>query len=229
MKRIYLGAAIFAVAICAGNSADADLAGWQSEVTSNGTTAAATHFTTVNGSAPTTINVGSLSNEMTFEFIVNSGGNGASQTLLGDRLGNDQGIKFEQWNDTGNYGITNFGVADFDSRIAHTTGTDIHLVFAFDGTDTFIWVNGVNVGTMTTDLGITGTTGLGNFLDSDGISFGGDDALDGDILGFASYDAELSGAEIGTHFAAFSAVPEPSSCGMLALASIGFFVRRRKS
>ena len=228
MKLKYI--ALLTGSLYAGSySADAALVAWQNEVTGSGATAAATLFTTVNGAAPQNVNVGALTGARTFEFIVNSGGTGGSQALLGDRItgGNTQGIKFEQWNNTGNYGITNFGVADLDSGVANTTGTDIHLVFASNGTDTTIYQNGAAIGVFSGNaLTITGNTAIGAAGDNGGVFF---DNLDGNILGFASYDSELSGAEIAAHSAAFFApVPEPSSTALLGLGGLALILRRRK-
>jgi hypothetical protein len=48
--------------------------------------------------------------------------------------------------------------------------------------------------------------------------------LDGDILGFASYDSALTASEIRAHSNAFSVVPEPTALGLLAMG--GFILGR---
>ena len=59
------------------------------------------------------------------------------------------------------------------------------------------------------------------------------DALDGDILGFASYDSTLSASEVQTHSNAFFLVPEPSTAFLFGLAATSLFgreqLRRRRS
>lgn len=212
--------------LTANSSLYADLTDWQNEVTSQGTTAAATHFSTVSGSSPININVGTLTGSRSFEFIVNAGALGNAQTLLGDTTsGNPQQIFFEQATNSGNYGITTSGSA-IDSGVAHTTNADVHLTFVenFPGTD--LYVNGTLVTSMSTFLTISGNTGLG--ATDTGAGFVNN--LDGDILGFASYDSELTAAEIAAHSNAFFAasVPEPTSFGLFAAAGLGLCFRRRR-
>lgn len=215
-----------ALLLCAGQLVHADIVAWQGEVTSNGETPVTTHFSTVNGSSPITINVGPLSRGRAFEFIVNASSTGDTQTLLGD-FTNAQALKFEQWQNTGNYGITDFGVTDFDSGVSHTTDQNIHVIFNSSGSDTEIWVDGQLVSEIGTALKISGVTGLAGAWNAGTNAFETVENLSGSIRGFASYDAELSDEEIGDHYAAFAAIPEPSSCGLIALVGLGF-LRRRK-
>ena len=55
---------------------------------------------------------------MTYEFVVRSNVDEeeASMCLIGRRYFGDTeaGLKYEQWNNTGTYGATVFGVADYD-------------------------------------------------------------------------------------------------------------------
>lgn len=209
------------------SAADAALAHWQIEV-GTGATAASSLFSTV--SAPQEFDVGSLTGARTFEFIVNADLGGVSSALLGDAItgGPRQALKFEQYNNTGNYGVTTFGVADVNSGASATINTDIHLAFVFDGTDTIIYENGVSVATLAgTALTLTDTVGLGAIRNTTGPATYFDN-MDGDILGFASYDSALSGAEITTHSNAFAAVPEPSSAALLGLGGFALILRRRK-
>ncbi|MGB0775042.1 MAG: LamG-like jellyroll fold domain-containing protein [Akkermansiaceae bacterium] len=225
MKLKYTSLALGASAALAASS-NAALVQWQAEV-GNGTSAASSLFSTV--STPQEFNVGSLTASRTFEFIVNAGLGGGSSALLGDSIlgGPRQGLKFEQSADTGRYGITNFGVADFTSTAAATINTDIHLAFVFDGTDTVIYENGISVATMASvSLTLTDTVGLGGARNATAPA-GFFDVMDGDILGFASYDSALSGAEITAHSDAF-AVPEPSSTALLGLGGLALIMRRRK-
>lgn len=227
MKRLLrISAAALALAVFA-QSANADLIGWQNQVTSSGT-ATATNFSTVTGATPMATNVGALSGARTFEFIVNSGSGGTSQTLLGDLGNNIQAVRFKLFG-TNNYGITNLGGGNFDSGAALTANTDLHLVFASDGTETTVSVNGSQVGTMNTPLSISGTTGLGGLLNTGTNSYSS--TLAGEIKGFASYDSELSAADIIANSNAFSAaaVPEPTSLGVLLVAGMGVFRRKRST
>ncbi|MEJ2705960.1 MAG: hypothetical protein P8Z79_26260, partial [Sedimentisphaerales bacterium] len=62
--------------------------------------------------------IGTYGGEQTYEFVVKSNPNEqeASMCLIGRRnFGDTQaGLKFEQWNNTGTYGATLFGVVDLD-------------------------------------------------------------------------------------------------------------------
>ena len=61
----------------------ATLIDYQAQVTSVGTPPAATLFTTVSGTAPVTVNVGT--GDRTFEYIVNAGLGGQSSAFMGAR------------------------------------------------------------------------------------------------------------------------------------------------
>ncbi|SHK09025.1 PEP-CTERM protein-sorting domain-containing protein [Rubritalea squalenifaciens DSM 18772] len=207
--------------------AQATLTAWQTEV-GLGATASSTVFATT--STPVKHDVGTLSGAQSFEFIVNANLGGASSALLGDRTsgtGNEQALKFEQYNNTGNLGLSAFGVADWNSGVAAPTGVDTHIVFSTDGvTGTNLYLNGALVGTTTTVLDISGLTGLGAV--DRGASF--QDVMDGDILGFASYDSELTSGEILDHYNAFNAaaVPEPTSTMFIGLGAVCLLFRKRR-
>ena len=87
-------------------------------------------------------------------------------------------------------------------------------------TGTALYINGANVETFDTyPLQIFGMQGLAGIAETTGAFT---DLLDGDILGFASYDSALTASEIRAHSNAFSAVPEPTTLGLLALAGFIF-------
>jgi len=216
---------VFAALLVGASAADATLVDWQNQVLS-GTQPTTTLFTTVSGSAPVLFDVGALSGDSSFEFIVNAGDGGPSSAFLGNRNANgSQGLKFEQWMESGVLGVTNFGVVDILSDDAPPLFTDTHVVFVSDGIDTNLYVNGSNLFTFTgTPLQIFGEQGLAGVYNSDG-SF--NDLLDGNLLGFASYDSALRASEIATHSNAFF-VPEPSAFVIAGLACAGIFTSRRR-
>src|SRR5678815_1319429 len=99
--------------------ADGAIVQWQNEVMNVGTTPTTTNFTTVSGTAPILVDVGDLTGDRSFEFIVNAGIGTASGAFLGSRSANGaQGLKFEQYQDSGVIGMTNFGVIDLYSNTA---------------------------------------------------------------------------------------------------------------
>jgi hypothetical protein len=204
---------------------NATLSMWQTEV-GTGAAPAATLFTTVPGGAPILFNVGNLTGDRSFEFIVNSPSGGISQALIGsqDPSVGRQGLKFDQCCNTGLYGMTNFGVIDYNSTQATDFGRDVHIVFTSDGATTNLYTDGIFRFNFPTGLIITGTHGLGAG-DNFGVFF---DVMAGDIKGFASYDTALTAAEVLQHNNAFSAVPEPAGALLSGLAALGLFMRRRR-
>jgi hypothetical protein len=216
---------VFAALLAGAAGAEATTVEWQKEVNS-GTQPAATLFTTISGTAPLLFNVGTLSGDRSFEFIVNAGPGGLSSALMGNRAAPaSQGLKFEQWQDSNVMGMTNFGVVDIYSDVAPPLFTDAHVVFTSNATDTDLYINGTKLFTfsgypllMDGDQGIAAGYIDGGFFD----------VLDGSILGFASYDSALSASEIQAHHSALIAVPEPSTLGIAAMAGIGLLTRRRR-
>lgn len=211
-------------------SSHATLAMWQAEVGS-GTATVSTVFDTVNGATPQMIDVGALSGDRSFEFIYNAAGGGASQALIGSQNGASgaQGLKVNQWNNTGMYGMTDFGVADHTSTAAYLIDQDVHIVFTSDAVDTTMYINGASAYTFAgVDLTVTGLTALGAASNPDGTAFF--DNLAGNIYGFASYDSALSAAEVLSHYNAYAAaVPEAGTSGLLLLAGIAAARSRRRA
>jgi len=148
---------------------------------------------------------------------------GGSTALIGVRnsgVGDQSGAKFEQWFSSGQYGVTQFGVADHFGA-ANQTGVDLHLTFVCDtvaGT-TEIYENGVLVSTIPHAFVLEGMVGIGQVHDPNA---GPGDVLSGTVYGVAVYDELLPVAEIITHSNAFFA---PGNIGtnycMAALNSTG--------
>ncbi len=144
---------LLASLVIGASSAHAALSHWKTAV-GTGTTATATKFTTV--SSPEKINVGTTrGTAMSFEFIVNAGSTpiefGTSE-LLGDYDSNNQQLSWEQYQNTNNYGISDYNTGGFgnkNSGVALTADTDTHLVFTTDGTNTYLYVNGALAHTFT--------------------------------------------------------------------------------
>lgn len=207
------------------STSHATLAMWQAEV-GTGAAPAATKFTTTAGGAPVIFNVGALSGDRSFEFIVNSPVGGFSQALIGtqDVANGRQGLKFDQWQSSGVYGVTDFGVVDLYSTTPSDYNRNVDVVFTSDGASTNMYTDGIFRFNFATGLRMMGNQGLGAG-ESAGSFF---DVMAGDILGFASYDSALSAAEITQHQNAFAAIPEPCAAALAALISAGVMARRRR-
>jgi hypothetical protein len=152
--------------------------------------------------------IGTFGGEQTYEFIVrgNPDEQEVSQCLIGRRqFGDTQvGLKYEQWNNTGNYGATAFGVADYDYGVANAPGQYTHLVFVSSKTanKTDLYVNGVLAGSVAAAMPLSGKVGIGYGAQGADAS-GSFDNFDGSIFGVAIYDRALSQAEITANSAAF--------------------------
>jgi len=163
--------------------------------------------------------IGEFSGDQTYEFIVISDPceTEASMALIGRRNFGDTsaGIKYEQWNNTGTYGATLFGVADYDFGVPTAPGAYTHLAFVSDANTTTVFVNGVEEGSVDSPISLSGKVGIGYAIsDEDGIATFDD--FDGSIFGVAIYDAALSAADIEKNAMAFStpiAVTDPNLMG----------------
>lgn len=194
--------ALHATAALADEGAEV-FAEWQQAV-GTGTSPTYTHFEPVDGSNPVLIDVGTLEGPRTFEFIVNATGSSAAAALMGSAYAEDgrQNLKFEQWNDTGSFGITIPQVIDHNSGVPHPDGYTAHVVYTSDGVDTWLYVDGeLQYIFYEVPLTLTGRQALGAELSGFQPTFY--DILDGHILGFASYNAEVSAEEFAQHYAAF--------------------------
>ena len=150
--------------------------------------------------------VRSTANGNTYEFVVNGDNDAISVGLLGDRNagGANDGLKYEQYPDSGQYGITDFGIADYTFTGAfNNPGVDTHLAFVVDtaaGT-TELFENGVSVGLVTYAPVLGGMQGIGQIHDP---VFGEFDVMGAGVVhGLAIYDSMLGQAEIQGHANAY--------------------------
>lgn len=181
--------------------AQADLAQWVTAVT----VGAPASYTSTNVVVPSVVDIGTLSpaQGMTYEFVVNCSDAGLSSALMGARstgFGTNSAFKFEQYADTGSFGITSWGVADY-LLAPHTVDQDIHVAFVVDpvGVSTDLYVDGVYAGSVGYAPHLTNTVGLGEWYDAGGSV----DIMTGTIYGVATYESMLAPAEITEHANAF--------------------------
>jgi len=152
--------------------------------------------------------IGELSGDITYEFIVKSNPleEQASMALIGRRnFGDTQvGLKYEQWNNTGTYGATVFGVADYDYGVPTNPGIPTHLVFVSseDTGTTALYVDGIYQASIDSAITLSGLVGIGYGAQAeDGSDFFDD--FDGEISGIAVYDSALSSGVIKIHADAY--------------------------
>ena len=152
--------------------------------------------------------IGVLAGEITYEFTVKSNPleTQASMALIGRRnFGDTQvGLKYEQWNNTGTYGATVFGVADYDYGVATDPGVPTHLVFVSseEAGTTALYVNGVYQASIDSAITLSGLVGIGFGAQAEDGSDYFDD-FDGEISGVAIYDMALTSGEIKIHSNAY--------------------------
>jgi hypothetical protein len=163
--------------------------------------------------------IGQYSGDQTYEFIVISDPceTEASMALIGRRGFGDTtaGIKYEQWNNTGTYGATIFGVVDLDFDVATAPGEYTHLAFVADANSTTLFVNGMEAGTVAEPISLSGLVGIGYAISAEDGS-GAFDNFDGSIFGVAIYDEALSADTIEKNAAAFFnpiAISDPNLVG----------------
>ncbi len=179
------------------------------------------------------VNIGTLTGDITYEFVVNGQDRATAGSLMGSLTGGQsQAIRFEQFPNTGTYGATRYLIADYDFGVPTTFDADVHLAFVVNSAagTTSLFVNGVDTGaTVPFALTLNGLVAIGN-TDLGGGGFLGDDAFAGTVLGLATYDGALSAEELKVHADAFftpTAVPEPATLAIFLSAGLLGFVGNR--
>ncbi|MDG1050536.1 MAG: hypothetical protein P8R46_10055 [Planctomycetota bacterium] len=149
------------------------------------------------------IGIASGANGMTYEFVAYGSNDGLSNALMGavnTPTGDSAGLKFEQYANSDQYGITQFGVVDlYYTSGFNAPGTDVHLVFVADTTlgQTELFVDGLSFGTVPYAPILQGMQGIGQIYNPAGAPW---DPMDqGRIHGVAVYDGMLTLPEIVAH------------------------------
>ena len=198
-----------------------NLVAWQGVV--NAGTPAATRYTSVAGTSPVSMSVGSFTagSARSFEFVFNAAGAGPSKTLLGSQDGASGGqfLKLHQWNNTGKFGLSTSGVADEVFVNSPTlSNQNVHAVFTSNGTVTTLYLNGVQqTGTIARALAVTGTNGLAAIDNVTHTTY--IDHLDGSISGFASYARALNQSEVTARFNALTTTATVPGAPVIGTAS----------
>jgi hypothetical protein len=152
--------------------------------------------------------IGTYGGEQTYEFVVKANPNETepSMALIGRRqFGDTQaGLKFDQWNNTGEYGATLFGVVDLYYGVAATYGVATHAVFVSSeaNSTTDLYVDGALAGSVDRAISMSGIVGIGYGAQGEDMSESFDN-FDGDIYCVAIYDAALTAEQIAANADAF--------------------------
>jgi hypothetical protein len=171
--------------------------------------------------------IGALSGDITYEFVVQSNPDEqeASMALIGRRQFGDTeaGLKYEQWNNTGTYGATLFGVVDLDFGVPTSPGEPTVLTFVSSeaSNTTALYVNGAPAASVDSAITLSGLVGIGYGAQGEDMS-GAFDNFDGTIFGVAIYDEALADEMIAAHADAYlnpvrEIVPvDPGTDGLVA-------------
>ncbi|MFC4992456.1 cadherin domain-containing protein [Rubritalea tangerina] len=177
------------------------VAAWE-EAVNAGTAFAHKRTQGLAGNATASVDMSVLSGSATYEFVVEAEDLGQAALHLLDASG--WSLRFEQWNNSGNLGVTRYGVADYQlsaeagASIASPYGNLHHVVYAVDSTNTLtsVYVNGSLVGTVAqVPLINAANATLGDSNMRSDSSTG--------IHAFAAYNAVLGASEIGDHYNAW--------------------------
>ncbi|WP_346190072.1 cadherin domain-containing protein, partial [Rubritalea halochordaticola] len=177
-------------------SAAGGVSAWEEFIAGASTPAVSKMANGLAGNAVTTVDLSALSGDATYEFFVDAedAGQGAVHLL---NVAGFSSYRFEQWNNSGNLGVTRYGVSDYQltaesgQSVASPYGALHHVVFVVDATNgvTKVYVDTVLVGTLNQVFTInSATTTLGDASMRS-------DATTG-IHAFAAYNSVLADSEI---------------------------------
>ncbi len=163
---------------------------------------------------PTVVDFGDLPGDATYEFFFNAVKAGASTAVAGN---DSWGLKLDQWNEQGVFGITEFGVIDSifepvsEGSTASVFDSDVHVVFVNDisAGETRLYINGQYAGFLETNFELSGE---GKVMAAR-IEQNTDPMGEGSLLySWAAYPSVLSEDEIAD-LAVAAVTPEPTDPG----------------
>lgn len=146
----------------------------------------------------TTVDIGDLSGDASFVFTFNAVSGGASTAIAGN---DSWALKLDQWNNQGVFGTTQFGVADnlFEpvegQSVASVFNEDVHVAFVNDTAagQTWLYVNGVHVGTSDSNVSLSGEIRLMGARIGNPVDVMGEGSV---MSSWGVYDVALSADEV---------------------------------
>ncbi len=194
-------------------SARAGLTEYDAAIATDATPAVSklTNAVTFTGTNSSLFNFGSITGDATFEFIV-EGTPSTADGYLAVGANSTSNLRFEQWNNTGQMGMTQLGVADYlFSPAIPTPETIKHITYVWNGAGTMkLYVDGILAGSnssVTTAFGMP--TGSGRL----GANPSNGEGMVGTIYRMTCYDSVLSDAKILSHADAYHGVLRPPVIG----------------
>lgn len=209
MKTLRLA---FALSVISLNCATASLTDYDNTITADAAsgpvpTAKLTNAATFTGTNSVAFNFGTITGDGTMEFIV-EGTPSTADGYLAVGANSTSNLRFEQWFDTGQMGLTQLGVADYlFTPAVPTPTTQRHITYAWNGTGTMkLYVDGVLAGT---NSGVTTAFGLPTGAGRLGANPGDGEGMVGTIYRVTCYDALLGDSAILRHSDAFLGILRP--------------------
>lgn len=209
MKALGLPLAVLALSL---STATASLTEYDNTITADAVagpvpTAKLTNAATFTGTNSLTFNFGSITGDGTMEFIV-EGTPATANGYLAVGANASSNLRFEQWNNTGQLGMTQLGVADYLFTLPVPTPVTLrHIIFVWNGAGTMkLYVDGVLAGT---NAGVTTAFGLPTGAGRLGANPGNGEGMTGTIYRVTCYDAVLGDSDILRHSDAFLGIQRP--------------------
>ena len=164
---------------------------------------------TLDGSNSSSFNFGTVSGASTCEFIVEGNPTtGGRDGFLAVGSNSSSSLRYEQWDDSGQLGFTQSGVADYSfSPLVLSPTEATHVAYVWDGDGRMdLYLDGTQVGQNT---GVASSFGMPTGAGSLGNNAGGTEGMVGTIHRVTVYNQALSSDDIVRHSNAYNEVLEP--------------------
>ncbi|MEJ6725058.1 MAG: CotH kinase family protein [Akkermansiaceae bacterium] len=164
---------------------------------------------TLDGSNSSSFNFGTVSGASTCEFIVEGNPTtGGRDGFLAVGSNSSSSLRYEQWDDSGQLGFTQSGVADYSfSPLVLSPTEATHVAYVWDGDGRMdLYLDGTQVGQNT---GVASSFGMPRGEGSLGNNAGGTEGMVGTIHRVTVYNQALSSDDILRHSNAYNEVLEP--------------------
>lgn len=164
---------------------------------------------TLDGSNRSAFNFGAVSGDSTYEFVVEGDPvAGGQDGFLAVGSNSSSSLRYEQWNDTGQLGFTQGGVADYTfSPLVLSPTEATHVAYVWDGDGRMdLYLDGTLVGQNTSVASSFGMPTGAGFL---GNNAGSSEGMVGTIHRVTVYNEALTSDDIVRHSNAYNEVLEP--------------------
>ncbi|MBP7948610.1 MAG: CotH kinase family protein [Verrucomicrobiales bacterium] len=194
-------------------TAGAALTEYDAAITADATTPASklTNAVTFTGTNSAAFDFGTITGDATFEFIV-QGTPSTASGYLAVGANTVSNLRFEQWNNTAQLGMTQIGVADYLFTPPVPTPESLrHITYVWNGADTVrLYVDGVLAGT---NSSVSPAFGMPSGVGRLGANASNGEGMVGTVYRVTCYDSVLPDAKILAHADAYHDVLRPPTIG----------------